>query len=192
MLKTAEKILLIYTQIDKSMKKLTLLVLICTALLSTAKAQTKEKGFFAEASAAYSNTEFDDHYAIITPAIGYQFSSKWSAGMKMGFEMRTYGYTIYSPFIRFNFLQAGELKLFTEAQANILSRDVEGGQSGYGEAGVSFGAIYPISNRLKLVGHYLFVGVSGEEGREGASVNKGDFTLDANVRRLQFGLQFIF
>lgn len=99
-------------------QKLLLLLVFCMATLSTTWAQTKEKGFFVEASAAYASTH-SENYAIITPAIGYQFSKQWSAGMKVGFETGDYAYTIYTPFVRFNFLNLNKLNLFTEAHSTF-------------------------------------------------------------------------
>lgn len=173
------------------MKKLILLLILFIASLSTVEAQTIDKGFFIEGNIAYGSSHYKN-YAIITPVAGYQFNSKWQAGMKVGFETGSLSYTIYTPFVRYNFVHINKLNLFTEAQFSYMSRDVDGGQNTYSEAGLSFGLNYPISRHLKLVGHYLFVGYSGKNGKEGASLGGGDFILDANSRRLQLGVQFLF
>lgn len=112
--------------------------------------------------------------------------------MKVGFETSSLPYTIYTPFVRFSFLNMRKLHLFTEGQFNILERDADGGQSGYSELGLSFGATYSLCKHLNLIGHYLFVGYTEEDGKKGAWLGKKDFALDANVRRFQLGLQFIF
>lgn len=175
------------------MKKYVIFILfLCIIPLCTIQAQTtKEKGFFIEASAAYGSTHYKE-YAIITPTVGYQFNKHWSAGMKVGFETGHLAYTIYTPFVRFNFLNIKRLHLFTEAQFNILDREADGGQSGYSEVGLSFGATYSVCKHLNLIGHYLFVGYSAEDRKEGAWLGKKDFALDANARRFQLGLQYIF
>lgn len=174
------------------MRRLILLLIVCCMVsLATVNAQTKQKGFFVEASVSCAKDHIKN-YAIITPTIAYQFNLRWSAGMKVGFETATFPYTIYTPFIRFNFLQVNKLSLFTEAQFNLLSRDVDGGQTGYDEAGLSFGLTYSLVKHLNLVGHYLFVGYSGKNEKEGAWLGNSDFALDASVSRLQLGLQFIF
>lgn len=174
------------------MKKL-LLLIVCTALLSsvnTVKAQTKEKGLFIEASIAYGSSHAKN-FAIITPTAGYQFK-RWAAGMKISFETGDYGYTTYTPFVRFNFLQLRLLNLFTEAQYNHSSRDVEGGQCEYKEVGLSFGLSCPLGEHINIVGHYLFVGYNNKRDREGAWWGDKDFALDANIQRLRLGIQYIF
>lgn len=67
-----------------------------------------------------------------------------------------------------------------------------GAQSGYGEIGLSLGVTYSIGKHVRLVGHYLFVGYSGDEDESGARMQKGNFALDANVCRLQLGAQYLF
>lgn len=156
-----------------------------------AGAQNKEQGFFVEAGVSYASTE-NENFVTIAPAVGYQFNSYLAGGMKVGFETRTYPYTIYTPFFRYSFFRKSRLKLFTEAQFNIATRDVDGGQSSYGEIGLSLGATYSIGKHVRLVGHYLFVGYSGDEDESGARMQKGNFALDANVCRLQLGVQYLF
>lgn len=166
---------------------LAILLLLCLS----AEAQKKEKGFFVEAGVSYAHAE-NENFAIITPAVGYQFNTYLTAGAKVSFETRNYPYTIYTPFLRYSFFRKSNLKLFTEAQFNIATRDVDGGQSGYSEIGLSLGATYSIRKHVRLVGRYLFVGYSEDNDESGARMRKGNFVLDANVCRLELGAQYLF
>lgn len=154
--------------------------------------QNAQKGFFAELTAAYSNIGYHNNFAVISPSVGYQFNDRWLAGMRVGFETRDYAYVICTPFVRFNYLSKPKWALFTEAQANIANRDIDGSQSGYSEIGLSLGASYTLSRHVKLVGRYLFIGYSEREERKNAYAGNGDFLLDANVGRLQLGVQVLF
>lgn len=66
------------------------------------------------------------------------------------------------------------------------------GHAGYYEAGIGLGGSFSITPCLKLTGRYLFVGYSSRNERERAYVGDQDFLLDANVARLQIGLQVLF
>lgn len=167
---------------------LTMFILLLSA---TVGAQNREKGFFVEVGGSYAITEYEN-FALITPAAGYQFNSCLAAGAKVSFETRTHPYVIYTPFFRYSFFRTSKLKLFTEAKFNIATRDVDGGQSGYSEAGLTLGATYSINRHMSLVGHYLFIGYSGNDDRSGARLGGGTFALDANVARLQLGAQVLF
>lgn len=173
------------------MKAIYFTILFLLVALFSAEAQNKEKGFFVEAGVAYADTRHES-FAILSPAVGYQFNSYLAAGAKVSFETRHYPYTIYTPFLRYSFFRKSNLKLFTEAQVNIATRDVDGGQSGYSEAGLTLGATYSIGKHLRLVGHYLFVGYSDNDDKSGARIGGGDFALDANIARFQLGAQVLF
>lgn len=58
--------------------------------------------------------------------------------------------------------------------------------------GIGLGGSFSITPCLKLTGRYLFVGYSSRNERERAYVGEQDFLLDANVARLQIGLQVLF
>lgn len=171
-------------------KSLFFIIVLCsTPLLSLA--QSKEKGLFVEGSIAYSDTHYK-HSVFLTPTVGYQFHTRWSAGMKASFETGDLAWQVYTPFIRYAFLQHNNLSLFTEAQWNIWRRNVDGGQSGFSEVGLNFGATYAVSQHFRIIGHYLFLGYSGQD-KEGAWLGQNtDFGLDANVQRFQLGVQYIF
>ena len=120
-----------------------------------------DRGFLVELTAGYANaTSYtpSERYANISPGIGYQFNKRWAAGFRMTFESRRYDFKIYTPFVRFNYLSRPRWTLFAEAQGNIGSRDVDGAQCRYYEAGVGLGGTFSITPHLKLVGRYLFVG----------------------------------
>lgn len=120
------------------------------------------------------------------------FLVELTAGFRMTFETRRYDFKIYTPFVRFNYLSRPRWALFAEAQGNIGSRDVDGAQCRYYEAGIGLGGTFSITPHLKLVGRYLFMGYSSRHERESAYAGDHDFLLDANVARLQIGLQYLF
>lgn len=171
-------------------------LLILGAMLLTAfpciHAQTKEKGFFVEGSVAYSSTHYKNS-AFFTPGIGYQFHERWAAGMKASFETGDLAWQVYTPFVRYALFKRDNLSIFTEAQWNIWHRNVDGGQSGFSEVGLNFGLAYALNPHLNLTGHYLFLGYSGKDDKEGAWAGRHhDFGLDANAQRFQIGVQYIF
>ncbi|NDV59880.1 hypothetical protein [Bacteroides sp. 519] len=173
------------------MKTQIILVAILAILsVNPIKAQIKEKGFLIEGTVSYADTH-NGNYIIITPTIGYQFNKYIIGGFKVGFETRDYPYTMYTPFVRYNYLTISKFQLFIEAQFNIAERDVSGGQSGYSEGGFTFGATYPICKNVKISGQYLFLGWSENNRKEGAWLNKSKFGLDANIQRLHLGIQII-
>ena len=171
--------------------KIISLFLMCLLSCAASAQQDVEKGIFAEVDAGYSNL-YNDKFAVISPSVGYQFNKRFLAGMRVGFETRRYGYTVFTPFVRYNYLSMARCKLFAEGQANIAQRDVDGGEGGYGEIGLALGASLSLSRHIKMVGRYLFVGYSGRDARKAPYMGNGDFLLDANMTRLRLGLQVIF
>lgn len=175
------------------MKKMLLFGTLVLALLSaiSVKAQD-ERGIFVEGVASYASTHYKN-YAVLTPAVGYQFNDRWAAGFKVGFDTGDLAYVTYTPFARFSFLTGSAFRMFVEGKLNFASRDVDGGQCTYQEAGFSLGASYAVCPHLRLMAQYLFLGWSSDDYKEGAWLGKhADFGLDANVRRFQLGLQFLF
>lgn len=163
------------------------------ALLSviSLKAQ-EERGIFVEGVAALAS-EHTENYAILTPAVGYQFNDRWALGFKMGFETANHDYKYYTPFVRFSFLTGSAFRMFVEGKLNFASRQVDGGQCTYQEAGFSLGASYKVCPHLRVIAQYLFLGWSNDEDKYGAWLGKhSGFALDANVYRAQLGLQFMF
>lgn len=166
-----------------------------TVRINAKEWKENDRGFLVELTAGYANaTSYtpSERYANISPGIGYQFNKRWAAGFRMTFETRRYDFKIYTPFVRFNYLSRPRWTLFAEAQGNIGSRDVDGAQCRYYEAGIGLGGTFSITPHLKLVGRYLFVGYSSRHERERAYAGDHDFLLDANVARLQIGLQYLF
>lgn len=173
-------------------KRITTCLLACLLSFVAYAQPHAQKGFFAELTAAYSNIGYHNNFAVISPSVGYQFNDRWLAGMRVGFETRDHAYIIYTPFARFNYLSKPKWVLFTEAQINIANRNMDGAQAGYSEIGLGLGASYTLSRHVKIVGRYLFVGYSEREERKNAYAGNKDFLLDANVGRLQLGVQVLF
>lgn len=166
--------------------------LVLALLSATSLKAQDERGIFVEGVASYASMYFKN-YAVLTPAVGYQFNDRWAAGFKVGFDTGDYGYVTYTPFARFCFLTGSAFRMFVEGKLNFATCDVDGGQGSYQEAGFSLGASYAVCPRLRLMAQYLFLGWSNDEEKEGAWLGKhADFGLDANVRRFQLGLQFLF
>ena len=182
---------------------LTLLFVLGITLPIQLQAQVKEKGFFVEGSFAYAdehNQRGYENYFIIKPTIGYQFNSKWSLGFKMdiqcGVEVKSQQYLGYTPFVRYNFCHIGNVYLFGEGKFSAFKRRENlvgvGIANGYKEAGISLGAYLPLNNHLKVVCQYLHIGYSEQELKSGAFIHSGDWGIDANIKRLQLGLNWTF
>lgn len=178
------------------MKSRLILVLGMLLLPFALQAQRENnRGFFLEMTAGYGHEHYsipEETYANLSPTVGYQFDEHWAAGFRMTFETRDYAFKIYTPFIRYNYLARPKWALFTEALWNRAKRDIDGGQCEYDEVGISLGGTYALSSHVRLVGRYLFVGYSTRKEREKAYVGKSDFLLDANIARLQAGVQVLF
>ncbi|VFB12896.1 Uncharacterised protein [Bacteroides heparinolyticus] len=174
------------------MKNKIVLLLLATLFSFASHAQRNmQKGLFVELTAGYSNLD-DEHFTVISPSIGYQFNKHWLAGMRIGFETRNHAFTIYTPYVRYNYLSMSKWELFAEAQTNIATREIEGGQGGYGEIGIGLGASYTLTRNIKVIGRYLFIGYSSRDARKQVYAGNGDFLLDANITRLQLGAQVRF
>lgn len=105
-----------------------MITIVCALLVApNLHTQIKEKGFFIEMNAVYGQHGKKDinvegirqgweDYAILIPAIGYQFNSRWVAGFKMKFDTRDFNFTTYSPYVQYNFLQWQNVKVFAEGQ----------------------------------------------------------------------------
>lgn len=164
-------------------------------------AQIKDKGFFIEMNAAYGQQYIDidggiaerEGYAILMPAIGYQFNSHWVAGFRMKFDTRDFNFTTYSPYVQCNFLQWKKLKVFAEGQLALSYPKDDEWNDNYTEVGVSFGASYALCKHVNFMLRYLYIGYSTDPYRdEGAYLGNGRLVLDANTRRLQLGIQIAF
>ena len=103
------------------------------ALLSATSVKAQdERGIFVEGVASYASTHYKN-YAVLTPAVGYQFNDRWAAGFKVGFDTGDLAYVTYTPFARFSFLTGSAFRMFVEGKLNFASSDVDGGQCTYQE-----------------------------------------------------------
>ena len=197
------------------MKQITLFLFFLVLFLPTnTQAQSDDKGFFVEGNLSYAsdfwkNDKRDggvtDEYFIITPAVGYQITEKWSVGFKVGFSTSgdfTFNWNSYTPFVRYNILSFGKTCLFTEAKVSKFDWNeiLDGGRNNdFIEAGFSLGVSYPFNEHLKLVCQYLHIGYSNEYrdsnkrcSKHGLNLHSGDWVLDANIKRLSIGLNWTF
>lgn len=182
---------------------LTLLFVLGITLPIQLQAQVKDKGFFVEGSFAYADEEqfsggkHYENYFIIKPAVGYQFNSKWNVGFKLEFQCgRKEGrrYRGIIPFVRYNFCNLGKFHLFSEAKTSIYGKwkTMLGEDKSYLEAGLSLGASLPLNRHLKVICQYLHIGYSEQYQKSGAFIHSGDWGIDANIKRLQLGLNWTF
>ena len=133
------------------MKKMLLFGPLVLALLSATSVKAQdERGIFVEGVASYASTHYKN-YAVLTPAVGYQFNDRWAAGFKVGFDTGDLAYVTYTPFARFSFLTGSAFRMFVEGKLNFASSDVDGGQCTYQEAGFSLGASYAVCPHLRLM-----------------------------------------
>lgn len=174
-----------------------IITLICLFSVLTTQAQLKDKGFFIEASAGYGQYKWNastDRFAMIAPSIGYKFNPKWTAGMKMQIETASPNFLSLTGYAQYHYWCKRRLSLFGEFQATYASSTNLTPSNEHGEVGLALGGTFALTNRLGLILHYGYIGYSGDHyGRDqGACWNEGDFIVDADWRRLLFGVQFIF
>lgn len=180
---------------------LTILLVLGGTLPIQMKAQEKEKGFFVEGSISFGEDEKssgrNEHYLMFKPTIGYKFSPKWDAGLKLEFQNgRSEGSTCFGiiPFARYSFCELGKIRLFSEAKISRYNKKYSwiGEDNDYIEAGLSLGAYLPLSNNFKLVAQYLHIGYSEQEIKNGAFLHSSDWGIDANLKRLSIGINYTF
>ena len=176
---------------------ITLLLFLGSCLL--ASAQTKERGLFIELNGGYGQIEkFDnthDGYGFLAPAIGYQFNSRWAAGIKTRFELGAdYNFNTFGAYGQYAFWQKNRIKLFGEAAATLsVCGGLDGGDNSYSEAGLSVGAAYSLGGHCNLLLRYLHIGYSDAYHlNEDFCLGGGKFVVDGNLKRLQVGVQWIF
>lgn len=175
---------------------ITSLFLLSSCLL--AFAQTKECGLFIELNGGYGQTErYDnthDGYAFLSPAIGYQFNSRWAAGIKTRFELAADKFKTFGAYGQYAFWQTNRIKLFGEAAATVsVCSGKDGGNDNYSEAGLSVGAAYSLGRHCNILLRYLHIGYSDAYHRnEDFCLGDGRFIVDGNLKRLQIGVQWIF
>ena len=91
--------------------------------------------------------------------------------------------------MRYNFLHPVKFNIFMDMQVSAIrhlgKNDVEGG--------INPGASYALNNHFSILLKYLFIGFNGEDRKKRShDKNPKNFIIDANWRRLQLGLQYIF
>lgn len=195
-----------YIEIPNIMKiRLLTFISIMFLSLATVTAQIREKGIFIEMNAGYGQVSYGDYhkgYAILSPALSYQFGTYWAAGVKAKFETGDYGdYTTVGAYTQYSFLNLHKLKLFAEGQISYSKESSDKDyidpsykyDNDYMEAGITFGGSYTLCNHLNFIARYLYIGYSDSPRRhEGAYLGSGRGIIDANLCRLQIGLQYIF
>lgn len=175
-----------------------------------AQNNSDERGFTAGIMFGLSQTHHDNFInkknhigVIVTPRLGYRFNSSWEAGALFRYEkfsedLNYYGiggYGEYS-FLHFN----NGLRMFVDLQAyhSFPGTDIDGGnEESFTEVGFVPGVAYRIGNSpvdLKL--RYLFVGFNHGpryyKSEAPGCLGRGDFILDAALRRLEIGVSVTF
>lgn len=177
-----------------------LLMVFCTSIVSA----QEEKGVFVEGSVSLASDRLGKYFAsdffIVTPGIGYQFNEKLSVGFKVGLSNDdVFEWKSYTSFVRYKFYTLGKAGLFTEGKVSqyVFPNPGLGGSSHhFVEAGFSLGISVPFNEHFKLVCQYLHIGYSNEynrdEAKHGMNLHCGDWVLDANIKRLSIGLNWLF
>lgn len=185
------------------MKKIISIViaLLCVGRIA---AQSEDKGIFVELNVGHGHDNpghAGKSYAILTPALGYRFAGNWSVGARVQCEIGE-GYTTLGAFAQYRFLNRPRFDMFTEGVAaytvmsgydNALPPGSVNTSYTQMEAGFTFGVSYALTERLRVQARYLYIGYDDVPyGRGGACWGDGKFIVDANWRRLQVGLQYMF
>lgn len=151
----------------------------------------------------YHDSEFKVGF-MFTPRVGYRFNDRWEAGALFKYEKVAdaatyYGFGAYG---EYNYLRFADnrLRLFVDLQAYYST----GGRDGYGddlglpgdkqptEVGFVPGIAYRIpGSKVDLKLRYLFIGFNNNDRwykEMGGCVGRGDWILDAGLRRLELGV----
>lgn len=172
------------------------LCILCSCVLVSA--QVKESGLFVELNVGYGhvNNYYDkcSGYVFLSPTLGYQFSSRWVAGLKTRFELAADKYKSIGLYGQYAFWQKNRVKLFGEALASVaIQSGLDGKNNNYNEAGLSLGASYSLGRRCSLLLRYFYVGYNdGQHDSDVFFFREGKFVTDDSLRRLQLGVQWIF
>jgi len=151
----------------------------------------------------YHDSEFKVGF-MFTPCVGYRFNDRWEAGALFKYEKVAdaatyYGFGAYGEYNYLRFVD-NRLRLFVDLQAYYSA----GGRDGYGddlgapedkqptEVGFVPGIAYRIpGSKVDLKLRYLFIGFNNNDRwykEMGGCVGRGDWILDAGLRRLEFGV----
>ena len=179
------------------MKQKIITLLLCAICTINLHAQdSNECGIFAEINTGYGTVKYrknTEGYFAITPSLGYQFNDHWAIGGKVSIETAAEKNVAVGLYGQYYFNTTERLKFFTEAQLTEFLQDVDGGDSTFTEAGLSFGASYAIQPNLNLILRYGYIGFSENHHRnEGFAFIENKFLIDGNLRRLHLGLRYYF
>lgn len=151
----------------------------------------------------YHDSEFKVGF-MFTPRVGYRFNDRWEAGALFKYEKVAdaatyYGFGAYGEYNYLRFVD-NRLRLFVDLQAYYSA----GGRDGYGddlgapedkqptEVGFVPGIAYRIpGSKVDLKLRYLFIGFNNNDRwykEMGGCVGRGDWILDAGLRRLELGV----
>lgn len=148
----------------------------------------------------------DFYHPVITPRLGYRFNSAWEAGLLYRYERQTYenehysGIGAYGEWSFLRFLRGFRLI----AEAHILHCVFKGnkengwyGKNNMTEVGMMPCIAYNIPGSpvdIKL--RYLFLGLNNShsryKGRAPGCLGRGDWIVDASLRRLEIGASITF
>lgn len=108
----------------------------------------------------------DDDVASITiaPEIGYNLSQKWSVGMGLEYaynkvdNVKINGFGL-TPYLRFNYVNAGRIKLFLDGGGCFEMIDITDADSfNAWNVGIKPGISIALTERFSLVAHFGFIG----------------------------------
>ena len=201
------------------MKKIviTLVIAICTICQIKAVDFSDDRGITASAlfGCYHSHvkitygvlSEFNEYYPVITPRIGYRFNSSWEAGIFYRYEgsMGDYnehphysGIGAYGEWSFFRFLRGFRLIAEAHVLYNFFVGDSDfNGSSNMTEVGMIPCIAYRIPHTpvdIKL--RYLFLGFNNSHRYYKAHApgcrGRGDWIIDASLRRLEIGASITF
>lgn len=144
----------------------------------------------------------DGAYAIITPRVGYRFNQRWEAGAMFRFDLGDLKMLSIGCYGEFSCLHFDRFRLIVDAQAIFGSLNLGTGLDGggpdfdYAEVGFVPGLAYNVAGTgLDVKLRYLFVGYNdaGRWFKDGkGNLGRGDWILDAGLRRAEIGVSYTF
>ncbi len=202
------------------MKKLTILLIVVLGLSIHASAVdfSDDRGITASALFGCNHShvkitygvlsEYNEYYPVITPRIGYRFNSSWEAGIFYRYEgsiggdynehPHYSGIGAYGEWSFFRFLRGFRLIAEAHVLYNFFVGDSDlNGSSNMTEVGMTPCIAYRIPNTpvdIKL--RYLFLGFNNShryyKAHAPGCLGRGDWFIDASLRRLEIGASITF
>lgn len=202
------------------MKKVAfMLLMVVLAFAAKAEEPEAERGVTASVLLGFTHDHFRDGHkwalgVEVTPRVGYRFNDKLEAGVLFKYEnvaeaANYYGLGAYGQYSFARFLDS-RLRLFVDLQAYYSW----GGRDGYDgyidnngypganddkqptEVGFVPGVAYRIpGSKVDIMLRYLFIGFNNNDRwykELGGCVGRGDWILDAGLRRLEIGVAYTF